>query len=727
MKIYKILLSVLISAIFSLEVLGCAYMSSPFDVSNDEFNFLDKRLVEGFDDESFLTISNSKHGKYWDREYKDSKELREENIDEWYNFLEQKFTKKDVEEWIYRKKNLDIGKKEAVKYMAMAKKYQKYVRSWGKKPKKAEVKKAIEILDSEYKKSNSKFIKLRYSFLILRLKHYYGFYKEVTTQTYTKDLNIKSVVSEWIDSLVAGAEKKLKNRVKASYLFAKIFQNSKTKTHIGFYDFSIKNDMEWNELMDMCQNSDEKTLMYAIRGLQGGANGIEELENIYKIDPDSKWFNVILFREIKKLQYQYFAFKNELTKFNLEYNVKYENKKLQTTLKANSLKIANLKKILEIVIKDDKKKNLFLTKLASNYLNIFQNNDTTKIQDFTSLKSNNEIEKNQIKLLLAMLDLLNLKTVDENIEIKIGDNYNSFLKNGFGSKNYLELVRGLLPKMYDKDNSAKSHLLQNNFELSLPTLKKDEYLKIKKLESKQNKNSFEKLIISKYQELGGLKKDKKLYIEGILNLKDENFKQAKELFTKIDDKKMLILQYNPFNATKSGTNRKNAKRKTNLIKFIDTFTTVKGIATKDPSAVMDNYLLANAYYNLSSFGNSPMITRFYRATSGNSYDEFDEELIQKAIKYYKNALENTKKSEFKAKITYMLAKCEYKNLIIKEKIELDYSNPDDMKEMSEFNKYVKTYGYGKYFDKIKKDYKDTKYYKEVIKECGTYNYYQKIK
>ena len=723
MKICKILSAFLISAVFSIKVFSCAIVSSPFDMDDYEFNFLDNRLVKEFNDESFLSINNNRHSRYWDRELKDNEELKEANIDEWFIFLNKKFDKKKVEEWIYKKEKLNIQNKEVSQYMRNAQKYQTYVSEWGKKPKLSEVKIAITLLEKEYKNTKSKFIKLRYSFLILRLKHYYGFYNDVINQTYTKNLtDVKSVVFEWIDSLVAGAEKKLKNRIKSSYLFAKIFQNSKTKTHIGFYDFSIKNDMEWNELMDMCKNDDEKSLMYAIRGLKSKANSIEEMENIYNIDVNSKWFDVLLFREMKKLQNRYFIFQNNSTKYNISYFKDDGKKMLSSLLHSNNLKIKSLRKLFDIVLKEKKRKNLFLSKLSNGYLYFLENMIDKAKENIKNLKPNDKIEKNQIKLLIAMMDIVTLKNIDEKIEDKIANNYQNFQKNGFGTKIYLDFITKILPKLYDKNELAKIHILRNRFDIDLINLKKDEYVDIEKLENKKEKTTFDKILLSHYKENNEyiFQKYSKLYIKTVFSLKEGNFEKAKEMLNKMDKKKMPILRYNPFNATSSGTNRKDSKHKKTLLQFVNTFLTISEIVKKEPNKVMDNYLLANAYYNLSSFGNSPMITRFFR--SSNSFDKYDYEYIKKATYHYKQALKHTIKPEFQAKILYMLAKCEYKDKRLNQQLDME-----KMEEDSEFKEYVKHYGYGKNFDKLRKDYKNTKYYEEVIKECGTFKNYLKVK
>ena len=114
-----------------------------------------------------------------------------------------------------------------------------------------------------------------------------------------------------------------------------------------------------------------------------------------------------------------------------------------------------------------------------------------------------------------------------------------------------------------------------------------------------------------------------------------------------------------------------------------------------------------------------------------------KEKMNLASKYYLIALENSQKDEFKAKITYMLAKVELADFDINyAKKDKDYYNEDlDRFDLERYwgyqneDIYVKYINnkYGKYFDLLKKDYSNTKYYEELIKECSNLRIYQKEK
>jgi hypothetical protein len=131
--------------------------------------------------------------------------------------------------------------------------------------------------------------------------------------------------------------------------------------------------------------------------------------------------------------------------------------------------------------------------------------------------------------------------------------------------------------------------------------------------------------------------------------------------------------------------------------FLEKLLVIEKELEKNPKSPMDNYLFANVLYNLSYFGNSNILTTVYRSVYSFTDYDLQKEKIDKAIKHYTIALEEAQEKEFKAKITYMLAKV----------------------ELALFD--------GKYFDSLKKDYSDTKYYKELIKECANLRVYEKSK
>jgi hypothetical protein len=129
--------------------------------------------------------------------------------------------------------------------------------------------------------------------------------------------------------------------------------------------------------------------------------------------------------------------------------------------------------------------------------------------------------------------------------------------------------------------------------------------------------------------------------------------------------------------------------------------------------------LANAYYNMSYFGNARVFYYGEIIDQGSNYirKDFQSMLFSnvKAKEFYQKAFDAAANDEQKAKCVYLMAKCERNEFYARE-----YHSKDDF------------YGYDdpevaflawEGFRKLKSNYAHTKYYKDVINECGYFKQY----
>ena len=143
-------------------------------------------------------------------------------------------------------------------------------------------------------------------------------------------------------------------------------------------------------------------------------------------------------------------------------------------------------------------------------------------------------------------------------------------------------------------------------------------------------------------------------------------------------------------------------------------------ATQKGEALANTYfLLANAAYNLSIYGNSWAMTEYpfnpnwdYGYDSINVHGYYEDYYSTKlAAYYYKKAMATTHKKEFGAQLCFMLAKCEQNDYYISEFY--SYNNEKDKK------KY-----YREYFRLMKLNFGSTKFYAQAIKECEYFKDYK---
>ena len=166
--------------------------------------------------------------------------------------------------------------------------------------------------------------------------------------------------------------------------------------------------------------------------------------------------------------------------------------------------------------------------------------------------------------------------------------------------------------------------------------------------------------------------------------------------------------------------------------FLNKIIEIESILQKNPISAMDNFLYANALYNLSYFGNSDRATTTYRSVAYIHTPKLQEEKLNLALKHYEIALNNSQDNELKAKTTYQIAKTKLALF------DLKYDKDGYPQGLSWMYSKNQKYFYGsddkfyedfllkdgkKYFDNLQQNYKDTKYYKELLKECGDFRTY----
>lgn len=714
-----ILKALVLTLILNISLFSCA---GGWDYNQKEFVFLEHRKQPFSNISEDIKSPNVYNTIYW--KYEEDNKIQ--NIKEWQKQLNNSFTNEQIEDFVYKRKNLDlIEDKEIQNYLLFVNAQENhvtdnyYISTEDKKKLKDYnllLKEAIAKIDTV----NSSYLKLRYFYLALRLAH---FKKQEPLALYEKykyllDSKDNTIVKDWIQGLYAGALVKNEQVVQGVYEFTKLFDADRINWHLSYYNFHhIKTNEQWNELQKLAINNDEKTKIYALRALNENSNVLEELQNIYAIDKNSKWFDFVLYREL--LDTQHFFDQDEYMARTIVPYQKYIN-------------------YLKTIKKDD----MYLVNLSLAYFNLYANNldiaSNIKDELLNKYADSHEVQTFAYILHLHKLDKIDLKTEDI-----IYDEMKKLTANEHTSESIHNYTFVILKKLYLKQNDSFKAFLSSNINylseasFDLPLLEKfNEFLTSKK------QSKIEEHFLNKYLEQKMLEqKDNKFVLADNLKttqlkLLINNLKFEEAL--KIDSNYLNEnIYFNPFNGLISGNNRKGKQNTLSVKEFLEKMIVIKNELIKNPNSAMDNYLYANALYNLSYFGNSNILTTMYRSVYSFSDIALQKEKMNLASKYYLIALENSQKDEFKAKITYMLAKVELADFDINyAKKDKDYYNEDlDRFELERYwgyqneDIYVKYIDnkYGKYFDLLKKDYSNTKYYEELIKECSNLRIYQKEK
>jgi len=698
---------------FITKLISCASVWDATYIQETDYNFIDNRFLNADRENPLYKYAHIPSWAYENRVNYYHKIRKELNLKEWANYLD--ISPKEAEGIVYKNNSPKIIKdarkrKEFISYKSALKIFttndDEYIEiDWQR---------VLEKFKSLLKKSKDEFFKTRIAYNIIRAYHHLEeFDKEIA---FIESLNrTDSIVWEWIDSYKAGAIKQKGDRVKASYLFAKIFATHKSDAYIGYYDFDIRSDREWERLIKMAKNSQEETLFHFLRAINPKNNELMELIDMTEIDPDSIWVNRLLYLVAQKAQYR--AFLLQSGDYEGYYDLKKENLELYIDTFLDYLKRNQ---------RDD-----FYKYLLSYFEYIYKNRET------------NPKEPKSRKLLAYLKYIDTLNRVDEYEISNRLQNIEEFFRGSGMEKSLERYTINKLSKLYPK-GTIKAQLasyfddygrmfdsLVFRKNLTLNSLK--EFVALK---NKKDKNYIEKLLLSSPKIM--LEPELLNLYYGVLYTQNMNFARALEyirdlkisnsindyIFDEYESSSMRVSIYNPFNVGFSGNNRETKKNMNySHKKFLTTILKIKSQLEKNPNSVMDNFLMATGLYNISDFGNSPMFAHIYRSTSMVNSKNLN--LLKESEFFYKKVLSLTSDRELRAKVYYQLLK------IALDKKMFEYSKSDKnrfyfkptFQELSNIFLLIKDNPeYQDTYNELLK-YQDTKYFKK-IKNCATFKYFR---
>ena len=618
---------------------------------------------------------------------------------------------------------------EVMDYLIFAKQCERHVtvgEGWST-PKRdvVEMQKMVERGKRAFMKTESHYVRLRYAFQIIRLAHYAKAYNAVMKlheELMPKVHANPSLLDYWIMGHKAGALLKLGDRVEAAYLYSLIFANCPSKRQSAYQSFSIKNNQEWDQLVLKCKSDEERAMLYTMRANHDDSQVVYEMEKIYEFDPKSENLELLLVKEITKLEKDFLGKDfNDHKKRNKTY-FKIPRKNAEKYLKRTQAFVSKC-------VKEKKVIDLDLWKIAEGYL-IFLGGDYYEAdQIFTRLKNTigNENEE-----MLEQLDAaqLALKVAQYNPPItrKDENEIGNIIRenpNYWKYKDFPDYINDKLVDMYTKSGEkGKAFRLHH----TLDALKMNPDIEmiedLLRICDKENKSNLEEVLVKK-DGLSTIKNDL-LLLKGIVFFNEGKIEAAAETFRKIPrNVRDLEPKFNPFHehiidcvhcpiADTTKFDRAGIVEELLRLEY-------QGRAHLE-SGASSFYQLGNAYYNMTYYGDSWHVTDLFRSggnwgyvNKDNRYLVYESELgnvenkkMDFARKYYETALELAKNKELAARACFMLAKCDLNDFYIDP--ETEYHPYDDLIP-------VLPEKYNFYYLKLRDEFSDTQFYEQVVEEC----------
>lgn len=647
---------------------------------------------------------------------------------------------------------------------------------WDPKPRDSvamdvKAKEALGLTESE----KDSFLKLRYAYQAQRMFHYAGLHNDSKT-TYDKFISgskENSAVKGWALALYAGSIRRLGNPEESAYLFSKVFA-SNPERRVQAYKNYYYNSAPVNGALKYAKSNDEKANIWAINGFGNPESNVESLNKVYQYEPKSLLNGALLVREVNKLEQALIA-DNDIAKISFNYyfsdsnNAKYKdsvknvNLKHLNEIRNFAVKLASEKKYPQPELGTLTAAYLSWMEnkdfLASNYLAILNPDklperlsDQYRITDLLlkakNIKKGNPFNEND---LLPTLKWLDEKRFEEN-KTQINDWDNEDKRFSRTTRNFYQQI--LAPAYLKLGDTAKAALAMVKGDLESKTLKENslfqnmsyqtkafwqQYLSPKSMQgvavykTKASGNDVTALLA---KALNQLKNDDFYELYGTTYLRTHQYDKAVQMFTKVSanynyfnpenwyaEEGNSKLYANPFVQTVNDYPKKYVTAKASITKksFAIEMLRLQKLSVSDKkNASLYYYKMANAVYQTGYFGNSWFLISY----DWSSYDNYslpkygydvDYKKAQTAKAWYLKARALSTSVDFKAKCTFMLAKCAQKQIIMNsQSLSFGYYDKDDVK----YKDFIRANYNNPYFKELRLKYSKTPFYQTASTECS---------
>lgn len=625
---------------------------------------------------------------------------------------------------------------------------------------------------TELEKDN--FLKLRYAYQAERMFHYAGLHTDSKTvyEKFIKTNKTNSAVKGWALALYAGSIRRLGNPAESAFLFSKVFATNPER-RVQAYKNYYYNSAPIDGALKYAKNNSEKANIWAINGFGNPDFNIESLYKVYQYEPKSELNGALLVREVNKLE-QALIEANDIAKISYSYYFSENNLRQRDSVKNLNLKQLNLVRDFAVKLATEKKypqpelgtlTAAYLSWmenkdfLASNYL-AFLNaeklpeklRDQYRITDLLikakNIKRGNAFNEND---LLPTLKWLDEKRFAEN-EIQVNDWGNEEKKFSRTTRNFYQQI--LAPAYIKLGDTAKAALAMVKGDLESRTLKENslfqnisyqsksfwqQYLSPKSMQGLLNykkKTTGTDVTALLAKALNQLSDDDFFELYGTTYLRTHQYDKAVQMFAKVSpnynyfnpedyyaDDANSKLYANPFIQTINDFPKKYVVAKASVTKktFAAEMLRLQRLIVSDQkNAALYYYKMANAVYQTGYYGNSWFLISYDWSTYDNAspakygYDA-DYKKAQTAKSWYLKARALSTNADFKAKCTFMLAKCAQKQIILNAKLNsFSYWDKDDVK----YQNFINANYNNPYFKELKLKYSKMPFYQVAAGECS---------
>lgn len=697
--------------------------------------------------------------------YHDQQELKlEANVAEWRERICKQAREEDIIELIYRtplsllqrlysavgekKQGLPLplrnntfadylnhyGCVEIAGYLEFARRCEPHVTrsspdAWQAPPRDTEaMQRLIEEGRRHFLRAESHYVRLRYAYQLIRLAHYSGAYAQVEELWEfllpKVDRRKPSLIYYWTLSHLAGAQLRLGKEVDAAYHFMQVFLHCPSMRLTAAQSFRIDSDEQWQAVYNRCWDNAERAALFAMRATQRNSKAVVDMEQIYRLQPQSEFLEVLLVREIRKLE-------REL--LGVQFDAERKNSRQFFTIpreEAGSYTI-DLQRFTRTVNKNGTAHRPELWLIAEGYLEFLAANYYDAARTFRQARRqvDNPLLEEQLQVFELALTIASWTEVTEEVEIEAYRLINS--EPLYEKYPYFDaFLRQKLAFLYDKaGQSGKAFLVEHSWKelrYNPPVYILNDLIA---LSESVDLNRFERQLLE--DEDGNSIQYALIDIKGTHLFGQDQLEAANEVYKKIPRaEREQFGKFYPF--------RERMRECIHCpIPMLDTLAynrpdLISRLLNLEYDARADRnkgieyfYLLGLAFYNMSYYGYSWNARDYFRSGANwgyrndeNVYPSYNSSFgnkeyknLGRAINYFETvrvmASTDTSRLEMAARATFLAARCRQKMYFNSP----EYENPGYNIIPNLPEKYMD------YYQLLLKDYKDTEFVEGALQEC----------
>ncbi|MFK7908833.1 MAG: hypothetical protein AB8B69_27140 [Chitinophagales bacterium] len=600
-------------------------------------------------------------------------------------------------------------------------------------------------------------LQLRYGYQMVVLARYLESYEQAVKlyDEYIETLQSKSIVRYWGMMHKATALHHIGKEAEADYNFAMGFKNAPNKRHRAYLGFEGKN-MEAS--LQFAKNQEEKAALWLMKGIKSPGRAFEAISKMYALVPNMPELNLLLTREINKIEDwiltpAYTGFQSASSYFIYFEEAQEQNKN-------NDKKY--LEQILHFVEQSILKNNvsdLAFWNLAAAYLSFMDDNylqANSYLEQAEIANDSSKAIQDQIHLTRIMAFTNDYGGISEEAEKQLFESI-KWLQKEYPTKKKdkndyyhinttFEKVMQALAARYEKNEDfpkAAMYISQIPYLMRAPTKEFisevygdyffylnefasiEDLQKLLKIIDKKDKSPYEQFLSQKIV----ADKSKILDLLGTMYLRQDKLKESLAIFEEIPSSYWksdafsysTYLDANPFYANFYSGHLPTVGDTVRYTKpeFVAEMLSLKAIAAEGGSdEATCNLLIANGYYNMTFYGNSWMMVRYWATESWkyslsmrtNNYNDIAHFYgCTRAKEFYIKAAETASKCSFSALCYRMAGKCDYRQELLERTLSAENAWDTEYPQFKD----------NPYYQLLKSNFGE--YYDRLIDDCTSFN------